>query len=329
MRIVPLVAGAAVLIIVLGLMIPMVQDSVEDLDGDEVYLFCIMGQSNSVNGYNYGCSISETREDVPLTDADKAYYFGMSSPINGDPYPDRWEEMVPRSSIMPMIREGQWAIGGLEPSIAQTFVDSTGKTIVTVNCGRGGQSIAEFLEGKSVRHYADTLITATLEKLADEGKTVKMGCIFWLQGERNKNMEVDTYMETFREMWSQFKEVYGFNCIVISQTRAVNGGSATVAQSRLAEEGASEGIFMGTTASQGFTLENGLIWSGDGADIHYSQKGKDIIGKDLATYYVENIYSEPPKGEARQIAESIPIVLIIGAVVGVIMLMAGVIAGRD
>lgn len=295
------VAGCIVAMILVVIGVPIVIDSVESVDED-LTVFVLMGQSNSAHNYNYGGNLAIVREDVPLIPENKAYYFGMSAPTSKEASNGRWRDMIDASYMHSMVRDGEWAIYSLEPSLGQTFYDYTGKKCLIINVGVGGISIDTLLPGGDTYEYATLMIDTALSRIPSNYR-IDMGCIFWLQGERNKNSEIDWYKEKFTEVWDNFRSMYGFESIVISQTRAQNGGNATIAQAELA---GSNGVYMGTTLSQTFTLENGLMYSDD---VHYSQKGKDLIGSALMTYYCENLYESPSKSPMKMILELMPLLM--------------------
>lgn len=277
-----------------------------DESSNDLYVFCIVGQSNGVGTYNYGGNLTTVREDVPLVSDTGPYYYGLGSPITYEHFGSSLEPYIAESDINPMIRGGVWTVYGLEPSLGSKFSENINGKCLIINVSRGGVSIESYLEGNDSCKRATAILDDALSK-ASKDYVLHMESIFWLQGERDKSMNVDDYKSYFLEVWEYFKDRYEFKNIVIAQTRDSDGGNASVAQEELSGVGE---IRMGTTIANSFTVANGLMYSDN---VHYSQKGKDIVGSELMDYWVRNLYS----AESHSLGLVGHLIVVVIAIIGV------------
>lgn len=314
MKLIAIVCGVLLCVCLLPISI----EHINEMDKENMTVMVLMGQSNSAYNYSYGGNLADVRADVPCIPEGVAYFYGISSPVNREStYGDATLSHISEFGLHDMVVDSQWSIYSLEPSIAHAFYDATGEKCLIINVGIGGISVSSLTPSGANYSYAHTIIEDAINKIPSEYNVI-MGPIFWLQGERDKNMAVDTYKETFTTVWDNFRDEFGFNSILISQTREANGLNATTAQAELA--GSNE-VYLATTLSQTFTLDNGLMYSDD---VHYSQKGKDLIGNALGEYYADNLYTvEKVHNQYFSLMSIIPILIIIGliaALSGIILL---------
>ena len=267
----------------------------------------IDGQSNA----EYSSSINRvnpTLIDLPVPDH-KLLYYGTESGANyiyGG---------VPSTGIYEMNRDGYWVLGGIEPTLAYTYSKLTGHDVLTINVAVGGQSITKLSPDGTYWQSGAECIAEALSMITGYSNVHMVGWIM-MQGEADKNMAVDTYKEHFVDLMDYFKSIGANGCYLV-KTREYYGGNATIAQSELVEEYSN--VHMATTITDTFTEANGLLVNND--PIHYSQKGRNLVGTALGEYIAAD--NEMP-GQSMLIL--IPIVLVIG-----IILVAAriVLVGRD
>lgn len=288
-----------------GVCIPLIEEQTEHMESNQLYVFAVMGQSNSTDSPMFGSNLSDVRESVPLIPQNQAYYYGLNStPYH---YPN-WEQLYQSYSMQQMILDGQWRIYGTDPAFASTFYNETGQKCMMINVGIGGIMVSSLLPGGDSNIYAKTLISDALSKIPDY-YDVHMESIIWIQGESDSWREVADYKSKFTAVWDDFREEYGFKSILISKTRSEDGGNASIAQEELS---GSNGVYLATSAADTFTVANGLLTSDN---IHYTQKGRDIIAKDVAEYYCNNLYTPyESTTSAHSILSMLPLIIILSIV---------------
>lgn len=119
-----------------------------------------------------------------------------------------------------------------------------------------------------------------------------MRSYIWIQGESDSDTDIETYKRSFMEMHrsllgigdTQFSP-YRFDNGFISKIRSKEGINSSIAQIQLAE--GSKTIHLASKASDSFSIDDGTMLDDD---LHYSQKGDNIIGKELGEF-IGKIYS--------------------------------------
>ena len=276
-----LAIASAVIVILLGsILIPAIDEATDIYaeSGDTIDVYIITGQSNS--GYfNYNVSVAN--EELPHIGQDKAYYYGTSSmpPQYGLPPSTITPDPTYASyDIYDMVdSSGNFIIGGNEAPFASKYVNETGRRVALINTGIGGQSITDMQPGQVGNTYNQEVISHAYADLEAKGFKINACALLFFQGETDANMSISEYKAYFKTMLASYLEESGCKSCIISQVRPYNAPNPAEAQEELAKE--LSNVYMGSTASSTFTIENGRMLSDN---VHYSQYGKDIIGPQLA-----------------------------------------------
>lgn len=305
-------------VIVSTILIPVVKDSTEGpAENDNLNVYVLAGQSNSAY---YNADVTVANEN-PAIKNDFAFYYGTSeSPIECGTIVDMdYDTTFESYGIYSMTdSDGNFRIGNIEAPFASTFVNETNQKCLIINTGIGGVSIDSYVPGSVGFTYATDVIEDALSKIPDTYNVIKRG-VLWVQGESNNAMQITRYIGQFESMFNGFKDL-GFDSVFISQTRAINGGNATVAQGIISET--VNGAYLACDAASSFSISAGTIASDN---LHYTQKGDNIIGKDLAEYVI--VKTGFPTKMDTQHSDLIMIVPLL-VVVGLIMMIVAVIVSR-
>ena len=296
---------AVATILTVYIVYPLVENP--DSYSNSIDVIIIDGQSNA----EYSSSMSRVNPlliDLPVPDH-KLLYYGTESGANyiyGG---------VPSTGIYEMNRDGYWILGGIEPTLAYTYSQLTGHDVLTINVAVGAQSITKLSPDGTYWQKGAECIAEALSMLTGYSHVNMVGWIM-MQGEADKNMAVDTYKEHFVDLMNYFKSIGANECYLV-KTREYYGGNATIAQSELVEEYGN--VHMATTITDTFTETNGLLVNGD--PIHYSQKGRNLVGTALGEYIADDEDQAP----WESMAIAIPIVLVIG----IILFAARIVVSRN
>ena len=296
---------AIALIMTVYIVYPLVENP--DTYSNSLDVIIIDGQSNA----EYSTSLNRTNPvliDLPVPDH-KLLYYGTETAANNI------YTGSPSTGIYEMNRDGYWKIGGIEPTLAYYYSQQTGHDLLTINVAVGGQSITKLSPDGIYWQSGSECIADALSMISGYSHINMIGWVM-MQGEADKTMAVDTYKEHFMELADYFKSIGANECYLV-KTRDYYGGNATIAQAELVQE--YDFIHMATEVTDTFTEANGLLVNSD--PIHYSQLGRNVVGKALGEYIAED--NEIP---GQSIMFLIPVVLVIG-----IILVAAriVLANRD
>ena len=285
---------AVATILTIYIVFPLVENP--DSYSNSIDVIIIDGQSNA----EYSTSMARTNVnliDLPVPEH-KLLYYGTETAANN------LYTGTPSTGIYEMNRDGYWKIGGIEPTLAYYYSLHTGHDLLTINVAVGVQSITKLApEGSYWEKGAESIATA-LSMISGYSHVNMVGWIM-MQGEADKSMAVDTYKERFMGLADYFTSIGANECYLV-KTREYFGGNATIAQSELVQEYAN--IHMATEVTDTFTEANGLLVNGD--PIHYSQLGRNIVGKALGEYIADDEDQAP----WESMAIAIPIVLVIGII---------------
>lgn len=275
------VVGAAVVIIVLAAASGLVVDATSD---DDLYVFVIAGQSNAAY-FNY--NVNATNEEVPIIPQGSAFYYGTATQpiyygrLSNPTYDTTFESYGFHDLIGD---SGKYVIGNIEAPFASQFFKETGKSVYLINTAIPGQPIDNMIPGELGDDYARAVFSHAMSVIPNHYHVI-MGSILFLQGESDSDTSVESYKTDFMKVFDSYKSFAKIDSILISETRPSDGVNSSVAQLELCDE--NDGIYLGSTAATGFV--NGTRYmAGDG--LHYSQYGDNVIGKDLANCYIENLY---------------------------------------
>lgn len=314
-----LILTSTICVALLALVVIPVIDTATDEppETDDLYVFVLAGQSNAAY---YNSNVTVANDNPPIKD-DYAFYYGTdSAPINCGTIANMdYDTTLNSYNIHSMTdSEGIFTIGNIEAPFASKFVNDTNQKCLIINTGIGGISINSYVPGQIGFNYASDIIADALSKIPDSYNVVKTG-IIWIQGESNNALAIDTYINQFKAMFNGFKSI-GFEAAYISQTRAINGGNATIAQEIIANT--VSGAYIASDAASDFTIDNGMM---DADNLHYTQLGDNVIGNDIASFVIQkrNMPTEMNQG-----LESLIMIIPLIVTVAIIMLIGTAIVTR-
>lgn len=309
MKIIAVVLAVVIAVPVIAAGVIVIDDM--EANPDAVNVFLLAGQSNA---QYFRTDVTVANAELASIPDDSAYYYGTDEmPLS----PGAWSNMnydttLESYSIHPMVNGGEYTIGGVEAALASGFVTDTGEKCLVINVGIGGVSVGMYTPGGLAYDYAKKVFFNAISKCPSDWVLNKCSVV-WIQGEANTSTPVAEYMEDFIIMWDAMRSTFGFDSILISKVRAVNGVNSSVAQIYLADS--VPGVYMATEVSDTFTIDNGLMTSDD---LHYSQKGDNLIGVAVANYYYDHLYHTGDTNQYAPLLKLVPVFSII-AIFGVIV----------
>lgn len=310
-----LVGAVIAAVLVCAVAIPVISETTDKpASNDDLYVFMLAGQSNAAY---YNADVAVVNDEVEGAPADYAFYYGTAlKPIDcGVINNMQYDTTLASYDIYSMTdSDGSFTIGNVEAPFASYFVNKTNQKCLIVNTGIGGVSINSYVPGTVGYDYAADVFADALSKIP-ETFNVKMGGIIWIQGESNASMAIDTYISQFGKMFDGFKADFGLNQVYISETRPINGGNASVAQTIIPDK--ISGAYLASEAASGFSVSDGTIASLD--NLHYTQKGDDILGADLSSFIVHKLGLRTViEGPEKTLVGIIPLLIVVGLVIAVI-----------
>lgn len=269
-------------------------------------VFMMTGQSNA--GYYHATPAEADPRPLPGT----GYYFGTETqPISELDY-DRTE-----CAMRDMTKNGTVLIGDKGPAFAATYFADVGHKVYYITAGIGDKAVSGFVPPRGVMWLHMQAVVSDALSAIDETKfDVNVYYYMWIQGEGDQGTSAEAYKIRFLAMHDAI--IAGglgaeFSKCLIAKVRTINGATASQAQIELAEE-YPDTIVMATELSDTFTVENGLMRSDD---LHYSQKGDNLIGVALAECAAS--YAMPTEDSAvRDLLNVIPLLLIVGIIIAVV-----------
>lgn len=264
-------------------------------------LVFMCGQSNaSYLGY-------DPAKADPVPELGTAYYFGTE-----DTYAGFREDMSQCTWWTMLDENGDLRIGDKAPSYCATFTEKTGHKTYWVCGAVGGRGITYFMPPDGVVWtYMCDMLTAALALVDTSLFDLETNYYLWIQGESNTSTDIDTYKNKFLSMHDALLDGdcagVKFKGCIIALPRQSDAVNSSQAQRELASQYST--IRIATDAADGFTIDNGLM-SKD--DLHYSQLGDNIIGKDLGAYVANLVIGSTPQGTATMILYIVPVMMAIG-----------------
>lgn len=299
---------SVIVILVGAFLVPTLNDSTQlPEESNKLNVFVLAGQSNAAY---YNQNITVANENAPIKDGFAHYYGTSSAPINCGVINDMsYDTTLESYGIYSMTDEdGTFKVGNIEAPFASYFVNNTNQKVLIINTGIGGVSIQSYTPGKVGFDYAANLIEDALTKLPEGLDPVLRG-VLWVQGESDAALNVNTYIQKYSEMAAGFKSL-GFNQTFISQTKSVNGGNASFAQTLIPDKVA--GAHLVTEVANTFSVSNGLLAVDN---LHYTQAADNIIGQAFAQCVISD-YSIPVAylSEFSGLIYVIPIIVIVAMI---------------
>lgn len=315
MKIITVLIGATLCIVLLGsVLAPTINNVSDPEESDDLYVYLLAGQSNSAY-YNANVSVANENQKIP---EGAAYYYGTdSAPIScGTITNMSYDTTFASYGIHSMTdSSGDFTIGNIEAPFASKFYNESRQKCLIVNAGIGGISINSYVPGTTGYNYAKAVLTHALADVPSE-LTVKMASIIWIQGESDAAISIPYYISQFSAMYEGLKSEFGFDSILISQTRAINGGNASVAQKLI--PGEVPGAYLSTTAANSFEISDGTLASDN---LHYTQKGDNILGKALAETALSVEDLDNSLADYKPLLSAILIIVILSVIISVAFLV--------
>lgn len=279
---------------------------------NDLYVFILAGQSQSVYR-NYDLTIAN--ENAKVRDG-QAFYYGNTAPIVYNSSWPTWN--LSTLGIHSMNNaDGSWKVGSMEAPIASTFVNATGKSILIINVGINGRNIESFVNDQEGYRYATTMVEDALSKI-DPSYNVHYGGVFWLHGQANLLGTKEHYIREFGKVYNQYKEM-GFGTFIIEQPRASEAPTIDAANVEICKT--FPNCYIGSTAGTNYFVNGGPYVSADGT--HYNQLGRNIVGKELASCYVNEVnrelaWKETLPSSTVSLLNVIPFLLLAGMITGTV-----------
>lgn len=285
---------------------------------DNLNVVVIAGQSNGAymetttvgDVTNVICDPEDVNGEVPLPTAGAFYYGTASVPILYGAYyaNPTYDSTLASYDIYPMVSDGEWVIGGEEAAIASELTHRTNSNVLIINVCAPGAPISWFKPTATGGLYAAAVIADALDKVDSGYKITKLGYV-WIQGESDKTTAVSTYVSDFDTVNEWYND-NGFGMCYMVQTKPENSGNATAAQTQICNTHSN--VILASTAPATFTMANGLMVSDN---LHYSQEGRNIVGKDVGEKIRATIYPDDTESDLLSI---IPILVIAGLIIAII-----------
>lgn len=268
----------AVLVILVGsVATPIILESVGDPEKDDLDVFILAGQSNAA--YTFGISVEDAQLN-PVVPNDVAFYYGDDKPIVHHSGSVNYDPTLESYSIHDMVLNGSWKIGGIDAAIASNYYDDTGRKLLVINAAINGISILGYAnENGTGWSYTDAVIRDALSKVDKSKFEINCCGLFWLQGESDRTRDVDIYVDNFTSFWNSISKNYGFKGAYLIDVR--DGQNTDIAHQILAER--IKTIHYVDSVSSSW-LDDSEYMTSD--DIHYNQKGKNIIGAEFVNSYI-------------------------------------------
>lgn len=297
-------------------------------------VFLITGQSNSGN-YDY----DQLSTEVPPLGS--SYYYGTYRALcypnyQIDSYNPSLCDMRPITSTaldLPVIADKSTVF-------SKQYYLETGHKVYWICGGIGGKSVTWFSPtygSGQIYSYESELLDNALGCVDTSLYNIHIRDYFWIQGESDKDLPIDTYKSCFTE-WntaltsnSEFYSnmenwptgEYFKNCYIsLIPSEYTNSYKAQI---ELAD--AIENVHISTKIANTFSVQNGMLNSGDG--VHYTQKGDNTIASYLANSAISgvsdkndvNLSLDWKSGSAWELMELIPLLVIVALLLGVVGLI--------
>lgn len=251
----------------------------------ELIILYLTGQSNSAYNEDYA-QIDVANEELTPIKNGMAYYYGTDSlPIQGTdihntnpsgPWDFSEYDMYSMTNM-----DGSYKIGHIEAALASVICSETTSKLFVINGGQNGRSIIAW-EGSGNGMTLDlAILSNALESVDQTHYNVHIGGYIWLQGEADYNKSESWYIEKFTNVNSAFNSNGLIPCYIIQVNKTAWPNPANAQETIAATF---DNVFMGSTASQTFTVENGMLWPDTTA--HYTQKGYDVVGTETAHVFL-------------------------------------------
>lgn len=281
-------------------------------------VFLLWGQSNAMYGY-YDVTVAN---ECPPCETN-GYYFGSTvGPTVSYPNADRTaltNDPLSNAELRSMINpDGSFKIGNIEASFTSAYSDNNQNIRpYFVNASVAGCALQYFIPGALGNTNIHTIWDAAIDAIDLDKFEVQKQCWIMVQGESDGGWTTEqTYLSLFAQVYDDLKTTTDLDEGLIVRTRDTETFS-TICQAQDAIVKTYPDIHMGCTATSSFTVENGLLRDDN---LHYTQKGDNIIGEDCAETWMS--LTDPAPMASLSILKLIPLLLILAGVAGIIAVVA-------
>lgn len=246
-----------------------------------------MGQSNAA----YYKPVSAEEAD-PTPQPGTAFYWGTSNSM-----PNDTSNSVEACGIYDFIGPSGCRVGDKGPAECATYYDLTGHKVLWLSLGVPGKKIISWTPGHNAWEL-DMIWLASMMPLVQEYFNVDHVWMTWAQGESDAKYatpEAD-YIATFEDLHERVADgAYGLvpdAWFLVSGRTAVMNRNGVDINGALAElPDLIPDVFLAVQADipDSFTQANGEL---NTDNLHYTQKGDNVIAVALATYIAEWMASE-------------------------------------
>lgn len=301
-------------------------------------VFLITGQSNSGN-YDYN------QLDTAVPALGTAYYYGTYRALCYPGYsissynPDLCDmRAVTSDSInVPLVADKSTVF-------SKDYYEATGHKVYWICGGIGGASITKFSPTYGtgeIYSYEQQLLDDAIGCVDTDCYNIHIRDYLWIQGEADAELSIDTYKDCFTE-WntaltsdSSFYEsmanwqngsFFGNCYISLIPPEYANSYNAQIDLANTIQN-----VHISTKISETFTVQNGLLNSGDG--VHYTQAGDNLIAKYLAASAASEVEDKHPVVNSLSVEDdtthTLVGVIFLLLIVAIVFIVARVILSRE
>lgn len=287
----------------------------------EIDVLFLTGQSNAAYNSAYA-QVDVANAELDHIPNGMAYYYGSADiPVQGT-------DLINGSSSGPWdlsdctMRsmtdlDGTYKLGHIEAALASVICNSTGHKLYVINGGQNGRSITAWVGTGNGMTLDLQILTEGLDAINQDYYDIHLRGYIWLQGEADKDKSESWYIEQWDKVNSVFAEHDLVPCYIIQVNKSMYANPANAQETIVNTH---NNVYMGSTASQTFTVDNGLLWANSTA--HYTQKGYDIVGTETAKVIVSHIpVSADVDSAMASLFPAIVFVMIITLVLGAVSIV--------
>lgn len=249
-------------------------------DHSELCVFVLAGQSQAA----YRSVDLTVAQDNPQVKENQAWYYGTADhPII---YASDWAswDMSDYGIYSMTDEQNKWRIGSLEAPFASKFINATGKDCLIINTAISGREIDSFVSGNPGWTYTEKILDDAISKIPNTYDKVTYCAVIWLHGQANLQSSKEYYVSEFGKVYDQYDTEYGLNTWLIEQPRASEAPTIDEANEIICET--YPNCYIASTFGTNY-IKNGGPYLYDST--HYNQLGRNIVGTEMATYYVDEV----------------------------------------
>lgn len=271
----------------------------------DVYL--MDGQSNAAY------YVADPAQVDPVPKPGTGYYYGTATePVHSFDFAEETNAFWSMTAD-----DGTARIGDKGPVFAAHYYELTHRKVCYITAAIGNTGIGAYPPEGAMWVHTQAVVDAAMAAIDTSKFDVHTRGYMFIQGEYNSTNTGEYYYELyflrFHDAVISGQLGYDFDCCFLSVPRQQNAIDPHAVQIRLADE--HDDIVLASTAADSFTVENGLM----GPDnLHYSQLGDNIIGRDLAQATAERYgMADNELGLTRDVLQVLPLIFVAVLIVSV------------